>query len=78
METEEITSTRETAKSFYTEESERSKTRRTHLPDPGSSRHSSAEPPSAGFIIHDTDLDNLRLDFPMLAKYSDDFLRSTP
>jgi hypothetical protein len=78
METEEITSTRETAKSFYSEESERSRTKKTHIPDPGSSLHSSADPPPAGFIIHDTDLDNLRLDFPTLAKYSDDFLRSTP
>jgi hypothetical protein len=49
METEEITSTRETAKSFYSEESESSRTKRTHIPDPGSSHH----PPPAGFIIHD-------------------------
>jgi hypothetical protein len=37
METEAITSTRETAKSFYSEESERSRTKKTNIPDPGSS-----------------------------------------
>ncbi len=69
---------RKAARNLYTEESERTRhCSHSRIPDPGAgSNHSSEQ--QAGYVIHNSDLENLRNDFPTLAKYSDDFLRSTP
>lgn len=69
---------RKAARNLYTEESERTRHgSHSRIPDPGAgSNHSSEQ--QAGYVIHNSDLENLRNDFPTLAKYSDDFLRSTP
>ena len=79
MTSERLEEARMAARNLYQEESERTRHGSNHnnIPDPGASNLQTKEP-QAGFIIHATDLENLRADFPTLAKYSDDFLRSTP